>query len=117
MMYALIIFMSLVACVLGFISEVTRGNIGHIKQGRKPEAGAAIFPIIPTVQIIAVLLAWGLNHLSPSLGFYTVITIFGLLYAMWITSYPKLKRELDETKKKRFSEPSGESDKGTDKAL
>jgi hypothetical protein len=110
MMYALIIFMSLVACVLGFISEVTRGNIGHIKHGRKPEAGAAIFPTIPTVQIITVLLAWGLNHLYPNLGFYTVIAIFGLLYAMWIVSYPKLKREFDEAEKRRISEPSGGGD-------
>lgn len=101
MMYVLIIFMSLVACVMGFISEVTRCNIVHIKNGRKPEAGAAIFPTIPCVQILAVLLAWGLNRLHPFLGLYTVIALFVLLYVVWVLFYPKAKREFDELEKKR----------------
>ena len=106
MMYALVIIMSLVACVLAFISEVTRGNIEHIKHGRKPNAGAAVFPLVPSAQILAVLLAWGLNHIHPSLGYYTVIAVCVLLYVMWIVTYPKLKRKLDKQQKKQSSEPT-----------
>ena len=104
MMYALVILLSLGACVMGYISEVTAGNITHIKNGRKPEAGAAIFPAIPFIQILAILVAWGLNRIHHFLGFYTVIALFILFCPFWAASYRRLKREFDMLEQKWKSE-------------
>ena len=107
MMYALVILISIIACVLGFLSEVTVCNATHIKNGRKPEAGASIFPAIPMMQILAVLLAWGLNRLHPSLGFYTVGALFIIFCTIWTPSFLKAKRELNQLKQTGTSEQGG----------
>ncbi|MFK5975473.1 MAG: hypothetical protein QM493_03090 [Sulfurovum sp.] len=39
MIYGLIVFISIVASIMGFISESIVCNITHIKNGRNPEAG------------------------------------------------------------------------------
>ncbi len=81
---------------MGFISEVTAGNITHLKNGRKPEAGATVFPTIPIMQLLTVLVTWGLNRIHPPLGFYTVSALFVVFALFWVVSYRKLKREFDE---------------------
>ena len=58
MICLLAIVFRLIASVQSFASEITRGNIDHLKNGRKPNAGAVIFPTIPFVQIVAVGVAW-----------------------------------------------------------
>lgn len=104
-MYALIIFISLVACVMGLISEITACNITHIKNGRKPEAGASIFPTVPIIPILTLLLAWGLNRGRPSLGFHAVLILFAVFCVFWTISYRKARRELDRLGQKQSSEP------------
>ncbi len=104
MMYALVILVSLIACVMGFVSEITVCNATHIKNGRKPEAGASIFPVIPIMQILLVLLAWGLNRLHPSLGFYAVGVLFIIFCLFWTPSFLKAKRELNQLKETGTSE-------------
>lgn len=95
-MYALVITLSLIVCVMSFVYEVTSSNIAHMKNGRKPDAGASIFPVIPVVQILAALFAWGVNHLHPTLGFLAVIVLFVLFCILWIPSFLKARRELKE---------------------
>ncbi|MCX7006959.1 MAG: hypothetical protein NTY53_06875 [Kiritimatiellaeota bacterium] len=106
MMYGIVIVLSLVSSFMGFASEVTTGNIVHIKNGRKPNAGAAIFPVIPIAQILALLVAWGLNRIHPSLGFYTVSVLFVVFCVFWIPSFRKLKKELEELERRLKSKPA-----------
>lgn len=104
MVYGLIIFISTVVCVMGFISEITVCNITHIENGRNPEAGASIFPTIPTVQILAVFIAWGLNKVHPNLGFYGILGLFVVYCLFWIPSYLKAKSKLHKLEKDINSE-------------
>ena len=50
------------------------------------------------MQILALLVAWGLNRIHPSLGFYAVSALFVVFCVFWIVSYRKVKREFDELK-------------------
>jgi Flp pilus assembly protein TadB len=86
---------------MGFISEITRNNITHLENGRKPEAGASIFPTIPLVPAGVVLFAWILNQLHQSLGFYTIIVLFFVYAVFWTISHRKARRQLAMLKKKR----------------
>src|SRR5262249_40038460 len=52
MIYLIAILLSLVVCWQGVASGVTRGNITHLKAGRLPNAGVAIFPVVPVVQLV-----------------------------------------------------------------
>ena len=67
-MYASILALSLMSCFLGFALLITEGNIGHIKAGRPPNAGAALFPNIPIVPLSYVLAVWALDWVSPGRG-------------------------------------------------
>ena len=58
--------------------EITDGNIRHVQNGRTPNAGAALFPNIPFVQVTYVLVAWGLDHLHQGIG-PVVVAIYGAL--------------------------------------
>jgi hypothetical protein len=89
---------------MGGVSEITAGNITHIKNGRNPDAGASLFPAIPTIQIIAVLFAWSLNKVHENLGLYTILGLFLVFCLLWIPSFLKLKGELNKLKQKMNSE-------------
>ena len=80
------------------MSEVTIGNINHIKNGREPNAGAAIFPTIPFVPLIILLITWGLNKLLPNLGFYLVIGLFLIYYPIWYKSFKQDYQKLENLK-------------------
>ena len=93
--YIVLVILSLISCFFGFFNEIMHGNIGHIKNGREPNAGAAILPSIPFVQIMYVFVAWGLNELSQNIGFYAVASYFLFSMAVKIRVYKKLKLELN----------------------
>jgi hypothetical protein len=78
MLYLGLVVLSLISCGVGFALEVATGNIGHIKNGREPNAGAAILPTIPLVPVAYVLAAWGLNTLHHNLG-YIVVSAYSVL--------------------------------------
>jgi len=65
MLYLLAVIFSLVACVQSFASEIMAGNIEHLENGRLPNAGAAIFPLIPVLPLFAVGAAWLIQSLIP----------------------------------------------------
>lgn len=75
--YFAITVLSLCSCFVGFVLESTEGNIGHVQNGRKPNAGAAILPTIPMVQIFYALATWGLNWFQDNAGFW-VVTLYAL---------------------------------------
>jgi hypothetical protein len=68
MIYFLAIILSFIACIQVFVSEIVVGNIFHRKQGPKPNAGAALFPVIPFFQFLALGLAWLLEKIVPNIG-------------------------------------------------
>ena len=101
MMYTGLIILSIVACFVGFNAEVASSNIIHMENGRKPNAGAAIFPDIPFIPLLFSGIAWLINKnpYIPNLGFFLT---YGLLVVIIINSYfatKKLLAKLDEMKK------------------
>jgi len=71
-LYIVLVFVSLVEVFVGCAAEVVNSNIIHIENGRKPNAGCSILPLIPVLQIAYVLAAMGLNHLVPYLGYFAI---------------------------------------------
>jgi hypothetical protein len=54
MTYAIVIVLAVIFTFLGFAIDITNGNITHVKNGREPNADAAIFPNIPFNPLMAV---------------------------------------------------------------
>lgn len=77
--YVAIILFSFVSNGIGFYQEVLLGNISHVKNGRKPEAGAAIFPVIPVSQIFYIGLVWGGDKVYPGAGFIAALILITCL--------------------------------------
>lgn len=94
MTYVIIIIFSLVACFVGFGLEVVRGNIRHVENGRKPEAGAAIFPTIPLVPLFYCAAVWLIDRLGENLGFYAVSGYFVISVILKLLKTKRLKLEL-----------------------
>ena len=94
MTYAIVIVLSVIFTFLGFAIEITNGNIGHVKNGREPNAGAAIFPNIPFIPLTVLLFAWLLNGCYPNLGFWIVVGLFTLYLPYWWRSLRRLNGEL-----------------------
>jgi hypothetical protein len=98
MTYAIVALLATVATCQGFAIEITKGNITHVRHGREPNAGAAIFPNIPTVPLLAVGGAWILNQCWPNLGFWAIIALFCLHQPFWWYHLRQLNREFDQLK-------------------
>jgi hypothetical protein len=96
MIYIFAIFLSLLVCVQGFLSEIARGNIGHLRNGRPPNAGAALFPPIPLVQLLAVTVTWLLRHFVPQYAAWILLTAFCIFSGCWIISFARLQGRLDQ---------------------
>jgi len=96
MTYAIAILISLVSCVIGFRLEVVQGNIRHVKNGRNPEAGAAIFPTVPLVPLFYVGAMWLINSLGENFGFYAVLGYFLIANVVKLLSIRRLDSELQQ---------------------
>lgn len=92
--YLLIVVFSIILCFMNFASEIVHGNISHIKNGRTPNAGACIFPIIPFIPLLFICITWVINKFHPNAGFYAVSIIFIIISIAWFFKYTKLKKEL-----------------------
>jgi len=77
MWYFGLVLLAFVACFVSFAVEIATGNIAHIRNGREPNAGAAVLPTIVLVPAVFVLAAWAINHLYTNLG-YVVVAVYGL---------------------------------------
>ncbi len=80
---------------MSFAGEIISGNIGHVKNGREPNASAAIFPIIPFGSLFIVLITFLLNKIYDDLGFYLVVGLFVIYCPIWYVPYMKSKKELE----------------------
>jgi len=94
MTFLLAIVLSVIVSVYAFASEITAGNIGHLQNGREPNAGAALFPTIPFLQVVAVGVAWFLEKVAPEYAVWALLGAFLVLTVMWAVSFVKLRAEL-----------------------
>ena len=94
-LYAALVLMSVVEGFVGCAAEVVRSNIIHVKNGRTPNAGCSILPLIPVLQIVYVGAALCLNHVAPNLGFAAVggLSVFLTCYSCY--SYKKARPQLE----------------------
>lgn len=93
-LYVVILMLSVISCFVGFVLEIAERNIFHIQNGCSPDAGATIFPNIPVVPLIYVLVVWMLNHLYQDLGFIVVATYAVLSIGVRLFQYRKANRQL-----------------------
>ncbi len=91
--YLLIFVLSVISCFIGFALECVRGNIEHLKNGRDPNAGAALFPNIPIVPCLYLLATWLMNRIILDSGFIVVIAYFCVASAIKAYQYKNLKHE------------------------
>jgi hypothetical protein len=94
MTYPLAIVLSVIVSVYAFASEITAGNIGHLQNGRQPNAGAALFPTIPVFQMVAVGVSWIVELAIPEYTAWVLVVGFLILTAIWAVSFVKLRGEL-----------------------
>jgi hypothetical protein len=94
MIYIIAVILGLLECVKGFLSEVTKGNIIHLKNGRRPNAGAALFPSIPFVPFFYVVIAWALRVAVHGYAVWILIGLFLIQSLFWVFSFRKLSAEL-----------------------
>jgi hypothetical protein len=81
--YGIVVVLSIVVAFLGFATEITESNILHVKNGREPNAGAAIFPGIPFIPLVTIGLVWAIDWIYPHLGFGLFMTLFCLFVPYW----------------------------------
>ena len=101
LLYVSLAVLSLGSCAAGFYAETVAGNIRHLKNGREPNAGAAIFPTIPLVPMAHFGLVYGLNQISSNLGWYVAFGYFFVAAIYSFVSISKRKRELDQLNENR----------------
>jgi hypothetical protein len=95
MIYLLATLLGLIASVGTLISGITWSNIRHVENGRQPNAGAALFPAIPTIPLLFVGVAWILQILIPESALLLLLGSFVILSVFWALSFAKLKAELE----------------------
>jgi hypothetical protein len=98
MIYVLAIILSLIVCGQCFSLEIVAGNIGHVKNGRVPNAGAAPFPLIPILPLLAVGGSWLLQTFLPEFAVWILLGCFLCVTIAWAFSFAKLKTELKKAK-------------------
>jgi len=92
--YIIIFVISLIHCVIGFYLEVLDGNLRHIENGHEPNAGACIFPTIPTVPLIFIAIGFVINLFPKNYGLSVILGYSAYaLFFIYIPTYFKLKKE------------------------
>ncbi len=101
MIYVLANIFGLVFSVLALACEATRGNITHLKNGRKPNAGAAVFPTIFVIPLFFNGLAWGIKNFFSVHDLTIFLGIAFVLLAAISIAFLKLNAEFRTLKKTR----------------
>jgi|SRR5271154_4253709 len=104
MIYVIAVAFGLATCVQGFFSEITAGNIGHLSQGRPPNAGAALFPSIPFIPLLFVGLAWLLRVFVSKYAMWMLLAVFVTQSLCWAFSFVRLRVELRRIKANRTND-------------
>lgn len=100
MTYAIVVLLATIFTFLGFAIECTAGNITHVKNGREPNAGAAVVPNFPLIPMFVLGIAWLLDRWHANLGFWTVVLLFVLYLPFWWFTLRRMNDVLERAKKK-----------------
>ena len=98
MTYAIVATIGVIVAFMGFAIEIADGNITHVRNGREPNAGAAIFPSIPFFPALAAGVSWLLDQAHSGLGLWVVVGLFALWVPFWWRSLRRLDKELASLK-------------------
>ena len=95
-LYFLLLVASFASCCASFYQERLHGNIGHLKNGREPNAGVALFPTIPFAQAMHFGIVYAFNLVQENLGWYVIAVYFSfvMLHVCYVTQ--KLKAEYNK---------------------
>ena len=93
MIYILAVFLGFVACVMSFASEITAGNICHLKHGRQPNAGAALFPTVAVIPLLAICATWLLRTFLPAHAVSILVGSFLLFACLWTIFFVRLRAQ------------------------
>ena len=67
-----------------------------MKNGRVPNAGVALFPLIPTVQLLTVGGTWLLEIFVPQFAVWILIGLFLIITVAWAFSFAVLSMEYEK---------------------
>jgi hypothetical protein len=101
MIYLIAVVLGLAACVQSFLSEITAGNIGHLRNDRPPNARAALFPSIPFIPLLFVGVAWLLRIFISKYAMWLLLALFVTFSLCWAFSFAKLRAKLRRIKADR----------------
>ena len=94
MLYVLVLLLSLCSCFVGFLREAAEANVRHVQNGRKPNAGAAVFPNIPLVQLTYFLATWALEQVVHDAA-YALVSLYSFVsMAVRFGQYRKFELQL-----------------------
>jgi hypothetical protein len=94
MTYAMVAIIGVITAFMGMAIEIADGNITHVRNGREPNAGAAISPSIPFVPGLMVGASWLLDLGYSGLGMWVVVGLFAMWALFWWCNLRKLHKEL-----------------------
>ncbi len=101
MIYLIAVALSLVSCGLSFACEIITGNMTHLRYGREPNAGVALFPTIPFVQFVFVGAAWLVDFLVPSVAFWLFTILCLVLVGLQTVALRRLRAEWKQVSQSR----------------
>jgi hypothetical protein len=112
MNYAIALILSVAFCVQTVVIALTLANTVHVENGREPNAGFSIVPMVPLYQLIAVGLTWVLERTVSHATLATLLILYAMLSVRWLLSYRKARSDYEralakyrETKSASLSSP------------
>jgi hypothetical protein len=95
LIYLVALAVSVFACAQTVASVIVDGNVIHVKNGREPNAGVSLLPMIPLFQLLALGIAWVLDRFIPSMAIGVFLGCYTAFSAAWLASFKRSKAELD----------------------
>ena len=87
-MYILISVLSIYICVINIYQSGLNGNIAHMENGKEPNAGVSLVSYI-FVPVFFIGIAYIGNLMVTNLGWYSVLTFFGIYILHFLFTIPK----------------------------
>jgi hypothetical protein len=93
MIFLIAMALSVALCIQTVAVAIVQGNIVHVRNGRAPNAGVSLVPMVPLYQLIALGLAWSLQRVVPDMAVIVLLALFAVTSAVWVVSYRRAKAE------------------------
>ncbi|MCL5767871.1 hypothetical protein [Acinetobacter sp. ANC5681] len=96
MIYIIAFVLSFIFTWQNIILSALQGNIVHLQNDRKPNAGASIIPAIPFFQIVFLSFAWLLNYFFHQFAIQIFCILFMVQFIFWIIAFKGQHKEFNE---------------------